>query len=49
MKQPLLLMDRYPAPPDGAAEIEREAMTRAHVLFAVRKLTDEAVHRLHAG
>jgi hypothetical protein len=27
MKQPLLLMDRYPAPPDGAAEIEREAMT----------------------
>jgi hypothetical protein len=37
MTQPLL-MDHYPRPPDGAAEIERERMSREHVRFAAAKL-----------
>jgi hypothetical protein len=36
------LADRYPAPPDGAAEIERERMNRDDVRFAAAKLKDEA-------
>jgi hypothetical protein len=36
------LADRYPAAPDGAAEIERERMSRADVFFAADRLKAEA-------
>jgi hypothetical protein len=36
------LQAKYPAAPDGAAEIERERMSRDDVRFAANKLKDEA-------
>jgi hypothetical protein len=38
----VFLADRYPAPPDGSAEIERERMSREDVRYAAAKLKDEA-------
>jgi hypothetical protein len=38
-----LLMDRYPAAPDGAVEVERERMNRDDVKYATGRLTQEAM------